>query len=154
MKERLTGFRIQYWWREGSVPPPYHYEYSIHLSTESKGKIVFYPDYPMDNPPVWTETFSVDDKSLCDLYDLMIERGIFSRKWTEIADPPVGSRLEWLEVAAHDNHTVVPSTINEAQVVNDIYTMIRALVPARIWTKLMHQRDRYQREYLRTKNTQ
>jgi len=151
MKVRPEYFSIQYWWREGSVPPPYHYEFSIYLGPGSKGKIVFYPDYPMDNPPVWTETFSVDDKALNELYTLTIEKGLFNKRWTEIEDPPVGGSLEWLEVVAHEDHIIVPSAINESQVVNDVYTVIRSLVPKRIWSKLMRQYNEYQREYL--KNT-
>ena len=151
MKVRPEYFSIQYWWREGSVPPPYHYEYSIHLGPRSEGKIVFYADYPMDKPPVWTETFGVDDKALNELYTLIIEKGLFSKRWTEIEDPPVGSSLEWLEVVAHEDHIMVPSAINESQVVNDVYTVIRSLVPKRIWSRLMRQYNEYQREYL--KNT-
>ena len=148
MKVRPEDFSIQYWWREGSVPPPYHYEYSIYLGPGSMGKVIFYPDYPMDKPPVWTETFSIDDKALNELYDLIIEKGLFDKRWSEIEDPPVGGSLEWLEVVAHECHIVVPSAINEYQVVNDVYSMIRSLVPKRLWSKLMRQRDQYQRKYL------
>jgi len=102
----------------------------------------------MDNPPVWTETFSVDDKALNELYTLTIEKGLFSKRWTEIEDSPVGGSLEWLEVVAHEGHIMVPSAINESQVVNDVYSMIRSLVPKRIWSKLMRQRGQYQRKYL------
>ena len=148
---RPKDFSIQYWWMEGSVPPPYHYEYSIYLGPGSKGKIVFYPDYPMEKPPVWTETFSVDDRTLDELYALIVEKQLFTIKWTEIEDPAVGGSLEWLEVVAHEDQIMVPSAINESQVVNDVYSMIKSLVPRRIWSKLMHQRDQYQWEYL--KNT-
>ena len=151
MIARPKDFSIQYWWREGSLPPPNHYEYSIHLGPGFKGKIIFYPDYLMDKPPVWTETFNVDDKALDKLYELIVEKELFNKRWTEIEDPPVGGSLEWLEVVAHENHTIVPSAINESPVVNDVYSMISSLVPRQIWTKLTHQHDQYQREYL--KNT-
>ena len=130
------------------MPPPYHYEYSICLDSGSKGKIIYYPDYPIEKPPVWAETFSVDDKALDGLHTLMIEKGLFNKRWTEIKDPPVGSSLEWLKVTAHEDQITVPSAIKESHTVNDIYVMIRSLVPTQIWTKLMQQRDEYQREYL------
>ena len=152
MKVRPEDFRIQYWWREGSVPPPYHYEYSVYLGPGSKGKIDFYPDYPIDKPPIWTETFSVADKALDKLYNLIIKKELFNKRWTEIEDPPVGGSLEWLKVVAHEYHIMVPSAINESQVVNDIYSMIRSLVPRWIWSKLIRQRDQYQREYLKNTN--
>ncbi len=133
------------------MPPPYHYQYSIHLGPGSEGKIIFYPDYPMDNPPVWTETFIVGNKALDGLYTLIMEKGLFNTRWTEIEDPPVGGSLEWLEVVADEDHIMVPSAINESVTVNNLYSSIRSLVPTWIWSKLMHQRDQYQSEYL--KNT-
>jgi len=98
---------------------------------------------------VWTETFSVDDRALDELYTLIMERELFTKKWTEIEDPPVGSHLEWLEVVAYRDHILVPSVIEESEIVNDAYSMIRSLVPAWIWSKLMRQRDQYKVEYLR-----
>ena len=148
MKERPESFYIRYSWREGSLPPPYHYEYSICLGPRSEGKIVFYPDYPMDKPPVWQESFSIDDKALDELYSLIKGRELFTKRWTEIDDPPVGSSLEWMEVIAEESHIIVPSAINESQVVNDVYSMVKSIVPEQIWSRLMHQYDKYQRDYL------
>ena len=130
------------------MPPPYHYEYSIYLGPGPEGKIVFYPDYPMDKPPVWTETFRVDDKALDELYASIIEKELFNRRWTEIEDPPVGGSLEWLEVVTHEDHMVVPSAINESETVNSVYSMIRSLVPVSIWSKLMRRRKQYETGYL------
>ena len=113
-----------------------------------KGKIVFYPDYPMDKPPVWQESFSIDDKALDELYSLIKGRELFTKRWTEIDDPPVGSSLEWMEVIAEESHIIVPSAINESQVVNDVYSMVKSIVPEQIWSRLMHQYDKYQRDYL------
>jgi hypothetical protein len=148
MKVRPEDFCIQYWWREGSMPPPYHYEYSICLGPGSAGKIVFYPDYPMEEPPVWTETFSIDDKVFNELYSSVVEKGLFKKRWTDIEDPPVGGSLEWMEVVAERNRVMVPGAIKEAQTVADIYVMVRDLVPAQIWSELMRKRDEYEREYL------
>jgi len=146
---RPHDFSVRYKWIEGSLPPPYHYEYEICIGPGVSGEIVFYPDYPIENPPVWTETFSVDDRALDELYALIMERELFTKKWTEIEDPPVGSHLEWLEVVAYRDHILVPSVIEESEIVNDAYSMIRSLVPAWIWSKLMRQRDQYKVEYLR-----
>lgn len=149
MKIIPGDFNVRYWWREGSVPPPYHYEYSINLSSRLEGSIIFYPDYPMEKPPVWTETFSVDMESLRKLYDLIVENELFGKTWTEIEDPPVGGSLEWLEVITGGNRIVVPGAINESQVVADIYGLIRDLVPLQIWDKLMNKYEAYQRDYLK-----
>ena len=148
MEERPEGFYISYSWREGSLPPPYHYEYSIYLGPRSEGEIAFYPDYPNEEPPVWREYFSIDDKALDELYGLIKGRELFTKQWTEIDDPLVGSSLEWMEVIAGEKHLMVPSAINESQVVNDIYNIIKSVVPIQVWSKLMDQYEQYQRNYL------
>jgi len=152
MMLRPHDFSVRYKWIEGSLPPPYHYEYEICIVPGVSGEIVFYPDYPIDDPPVWTETFRVDDRALDELYALIMGKELFTKKWTEIEDPPVGSRLEWLEVVAYRDRVIVPSTIEESEIVQDVYSMIKSLVPTWIWYKLMRQRDKYQREYLENTN--
>src|SRR5690554_3169233 len=52
-----ADFQIEYEWHEGSLPPPYHYEYTIRIGPGAQGEIVFLPDYPSDDTPVWTEPF-------------------------------------------------------------------------------------------------
>jgi hypothetical protein len=148
MKERPDDFSIYYSWREGSLPPPYHYEYSVYLGPQTEGKIVFYPDYPMDKPSAWQESFSIDDKALGELYTLIKEKQLFTRHWNEIEDPPVGGSLEWMEIIAEENHIIIPSAIKESDILDDIYITIRSLVPKEIWAKLMRQYDKYQRKYL------
>lgn len=130
------------------MPPPFHYEYSVYLGPQAEGKIVFYPDYPMDKPPVWQEAFSIDDKTLDELYSLIKEKQLFTRRWHEIEDPPVGSSLEWMEVIAEETHINIPSAIKESNIIDDIYVTIKSLVPKKIWSKLMHQYNKYQSDYL------
>ena len=76
------------------------------------------------------------------LYGLIKEKGLFTQRWTEIEDPPVGSSLEWMEVIAKQIDIIVPGAIKESHTVNDIYVTIRSLVPTQIWSKLMHQYDK------------
>jgi hypothetical protein len=152
MKGRPDDFSIHHSWREGSLPPPYHYEYSIYLGPKAEGKIVFYPNYPTDDPPAWQERFNVDNKAFDELYTLMKEKQLFTRSWNEIEDPPVGSSLEWMEVTAGGTRIIVPSAIKESNIIDGIYVTIRSLVPRKIWAKLMRQYDKYQRKYLKNQD--
>ena len=145
MKAIPEDFRIHYKWREGSVPPPHHYEYSISVGPGGAGRIVFLPDYPSENPPAWTETFNIDEERLNALYVLMADKDVFRKHWTEIEDPPVGSALEWLEITAEGENFLVPSAIEETDVVGEVYPFIKALVPRKIWDKLLSQREQYRR---------
>ncbi|MFC1995770.1 hypothetical protein ACFLVM_02730 [Chloroflexota bacterium] len=141
-------FVIRYKWTEGSVPPPHHYEYEIHIGPREVGRIIFFPDYPMENPPIWIEEFHLDNVVLDRLYEVMVERGIFVRDWTEIENTAVGGELEWIEGTANKMDFRVPSTIEESEMVQSIYELLKSLVPRGIWTKLMSKRQQYENDYL------
>jgi len=141
-------FTVIYRWIEGSVPPPYYYEYEIHVGPGEKGRIIFSPDYPMEDPPVWIEEFHLDNATFNRLYELIVEKDILMRDWTRMEDNTVGDELEWIEGVANTIHFKVPSAIEESEIVESIYEFIRSLVPERIWTKLMSQQKQYEIDYL------
>ena len=145
-KKIPDDFSIQYRWREGSVPPPDHYEYTIHLGPGGEGELVFYPDYPMYNPPNWSEQFQIDKATLERLYRLMEERGIFSRSWTE-SDEATGGALESVRIRADGMEFTVPGGIEEAEDVKEVYRFIRSTVPEKIWDTIMSRREKFVREY-------
>lgn len=58
MSSKIANFALRYHWQAGSMPPPAHYEYTIHLAPNGEGEITFYPDYPQHNPPVWSGRFA------------------------------------------------------------------------------------------------
>ena len=103
------GFR--YSWREGSVPPPYHYEYTISVGPRGDGVVVFRPDYPEEGAPAWEERFRVPESQVAEVYRLMLEARVFAARWETEPDPPVGGSLEWLEVVAQGERHTVPSTL-------------------------------------------
>lgn len=144
---RPEDFTVRYEWMEGSVPPPHHYEYEIQLGPGQNGRIVFYPDYPEEGSPVWTEEFPLDNIALDRLYDLLVEKGVLWREWKEREDAEVGGELEWMEGVAGKINFGVPSLIEESAVVETIYEHIRSLVPEQIWIKLMSQRQQYEDDY-------
>jgi len=145
---RPEDFTVIYKWIEGSVPPPYHYEYEIHVGPGEKGRVVFYPDYPLEDPPVWIEEFHLDNVALNRLYELVVEKGVLTRDWIITEDAEVGGEYEWIEGVANAIHFKVPSTIEESEIVESIYEFLRSLVPERIWTKLMSQQKQYEIDYL------
>ena len=134
---------LRYKWCEGSVPPPDHYEYAIEIGPGG-GRVDFCPDYPAEGVPVWGEEFRVVAGELESLHKLLIDKRMFREKWTEIENPPVGGSLEWLEISAQGARFSVPSTIEEAETVREVYVAIRALVPDNVWAGLMARYERYQ----------
>jgi hypothetical protein len=147
--ERRPGdFGFRYDWREGSVPPPYHYEYTICVSPEGEGTIVFRPDYPEDGAPAWDEHFRVSGPLLDTLHKMMLERRGTAAGWETAPDSDhVGGALEWLEVVACGERHVVPSDLLHPEAMEPVYAFIRALVPEAIWAKLRARHEAFQAAY-------
>jgi hypothetical protein len=147
-KTRPGDLSIQYDWCEGSVPPPYHYEYSVRIGPGAEGKVIFCPDYPGADVPVWREAFEVAPHVLDTLYALMVEVEVFQKHWTRIEDAAVGGSLEWLTGTAHGAQFRIPSRIQEAEAVQGIYRAIKAAVPETVWARLMSRQEQYEQDYL------
>ena len=145
---RLMGFSLRYEWCGASMPPPYHYEYTVRISAESGGEIVFYPDYPTHDSPVWTRVFAVQDESLEGLYELMMEKKMFRGSWTKIENATVGGSLEWLEMTVGGERIKVPAKIEESEMVEEVYRVIKSLVPDSIWVELKSLQEQYENDYL------
>jgi hypothetical protein len=143
---RPQDFTIQYDWCAGSMPPPHHYEYTIRIGSGLQGEIVFYPDYPGRDTPVWTEPFEVGEESLNALYTLVAER-VLSRKWVKFEGGAVGGSLEWMSGTADGRRFKVLSRVEEEEVLEPVYAAVKALVPDAIWAKLRAQREQYERDY-------
>jgi hypothetical protein len=149
LNSRPADFKVVYDWQEGSLPPPYHYEYTITLEPDGQGQIVMVPDYAFSNPPTWTETFTVTPTQLDQFYRLLIEKGLFTQRWQAQSDPPVGGSYDSLSVTAHGKQITIPSFVISAQATaaEDIATALRALMPPGLWDRLNTQREQYQQEH-------
>jgi hypothetical protein len=148
---RPPDFNLVYEWQEGSLPPPYHYEYTITIEPDGQGQIVMIPDYASDTTPEWSETFTVAPAVLDPFYRLLIDKGLFTQRWQAQSDPPVGGSSDSLQVTAHGRQFSIPSFVSAAQAAaaEDIATAVRTLVPQDLWDKLNAQREQYVREYER-----
>ena len=144
-----ADFAVEYQWQEGSLPPPYHYEYVIRLGPGAQGEIEYTPDYAYRNPPVWTETFDVSDDDLTALYKLMAARGVFERDWREQDPPPVGGGYVTLAVTASGQRVDIPGFLEppDDQAVGEVHAAIEALVPEAIWNKLRAQHEEYKQAH-------
>ena len=145
-----ADFQLEYFWRGGTVPPPYHYEYRVRLDASGKGEVLFHPDYPSEQPPEWREPFAVPPLELQRLYQQMMERKVLGQQWELIPDgeAPIGGELESLEIVVNAQRYTVPSAIVDASRVDVIYRLIRSLVHETTWQSLMERREAYIREQL------
>jgi muconolactone delta-isomerase len=141
-------FALRYEWHEGSVPPPYHYEYRIRVGPGVQTEILFYPDYPQHNPPVWREEVAVRPETLDAVYQLMVRQGVFRRVWRQPEQHSVGGSQAWLEVTAEAKTVAVPAALapDQAKAIAPVHEAIRALVSEGLWRRLMTRYEAYQQQ--------
>jgi len=138
-------FCVEYEWREGSLPPPYHYEYTVILKPSGQSEFVLIPDYPAADVPKWTENFKVAERDLNELYRVMVENGLLTRKWQQRDAAPVGGSNQTLLVTVQGKRIKVEDyLISEQQVLAKVmYAAVNALVPKEIWERLQTRRSNY-----------
>lgn len=149
MNTRPDDFAILYEWQEGSLPPPYHYEYTVAIQPDGQGQVVIIPDYPSEDVPTWTEAFTVPPTELDRLYQLMVDKALFAQKWRSQEAPPVGGSSESMTVTAHGVQIVIPVYVIPAQAdaAAEMFSAVTGLVPQAVWEKLNAQREEYVKEH-------
>lgn len=145
-----SDFQVRYIWREGSLPPPYYFEYTIQIGPGVQGTIEFQPDYPFNDPPIWVEELTLSPQQISDLYDLMKEKQVFTREWNPVDEPSVGGGVQWIEGVANGQRFSVPEQLSssDAKEMAEVYSTIRSMAPASIWSTLLTRQKEYQEEYL------
>jgi len=148
---RPDDFSVEYEWREGSLPPPHHYEYNVVIKHSGESQIVLTPDYPSTTVPKWAERFKVEEQGLNDLYRVIIENGLFTRKWRHLHEAPVGGSNQTLVVTARGKRIKVEDyLVSEQQAsAKAMYAAVQALVPKEIWERLQARRQQYMQEHPR-----
>ena len=144
-----ADFSVTYEWRAGSMPPPYHYEYTVKVTQDGAGTVVYIPDYPSDKVPTWTETFTLTPDQVSALYKLVVDRRLL-RNLREAGDPPVGGSVQWAEITANGKTYELPREIAgpDRQDANALYDYMRdTVVPKAVWDKLEAQRQEYEDNY-------
>lgn len=138
---------VQYEWRAGPLPPPYHYEVTIEIRGSGEGVIVMIPDYPTDQAPVWTETFSIAREALDQFCAKLAAEGLWTEPWRSLDEPLLGGSSESLTVTGHSRTVSVPPFPAHDQKARAaaIVGAVKGLVPKSLWEKLDGQRQQYQR---------
>ena len=145
---RPADLAVEYSWYEGSVAPPYHYEFDIEVRADGSGTIRYRPDYGSD--PEWVEDFTVSDADLDVLYWYMFDAGVFTSEWREDEEPPVGGSVAGMRVTAGGTEYRIPLDLADAgdrEAVIPVYGHIEGLVPNEIWRDLESRRTEYMDSY-------
>jgi hypothetical protein len=146
--ERPADFAIAYHWSRGSVPPPYHYEYSIEVAPSGRGKMVMQPGY--DEHERWPVEFDVSPEELDRIYRLMVRNDLFTANWTRKSGPQrSGGTSQTLDVEAGGRGFAVPSDLaaDLRDRADAICEAVRKLVPKEVWDSLVSRHDKYERNH-------
>ncbi len=124
----------------GSVPPPYHYEWRLTFDATTVS-VEWTPGYADAEP--WRETGDLTEDQRRRLYEQLRDAGVLTFADTDdgLVGGPTGSvRL----VAAGERHTGVLGTSRAGQdVLDDVVAAVGELPPADAWTRLEDQQEQW-----------
>ncbi len=132
-------------YRSGSVPPPYHYEYVLSVSSREKGRLRFWPDYPAQGCPLWEATFVPHLTACILLHNWARATGLFARKppAAEASTEAIGGESGVLTLSAGGQHGQVAVHRLAADERLQVHQALRSIVPPRVWADCEGKRRRY-----------
>jgi hypothetical protein len=147
----VPDLTLRYEWHEGSVPPPFHYEYTIALEAGGAGTVDFFPDYPQHGVTPWRRAFQASPANVAALLALMDKKRVFERRWHRARRHTVGGSHAYLDATVGGRAVSVPAGLppRDARSIAPVYDAIRALVPKAIWDKLFRRYEEYQFRHAR-----
>jgi hypothetical protein len=144
-----SDFALTYEYRAGSMPPPYHDEYTVKIGPGPSGNVVYRPDYPSNATPTWTVPLTVTVAQLDSLYSFLKTHKLLRTNWRTASVPSVGGSVRWATYTAGGVTYEIPSNLDPTETDPPaLYDYVsQALVPQSIWTSLNEQRTQYQDNY-------
>jgi hypothetical protein len=144
---RPKDFAFTYTWREGTLPPPFHYSYIVEVKANGNGEVRYTPDYASPNTPTWVMPFASTPAQLDAFFALTREKGLYATVWKEPNPPPIGGSSSSLKVVADGKTFDVPSFVIESQSAakTALSDAAKGMVDAQIWTDLTRMRDQYRK---------
>jgi hypothetical protein len=142
-------FEITYQWSEGSVPSPYHYEYSIKIQEDRICVVTYRPDYDVEGVPVWHRYFIIPQGLYSSLYDLLETGGFYKISWKQGLAVNLGGSQEWCDgiIKNHEFHIPTGLIREDAGKVEPLYILFKQLGPEDMWADLEQMRKEYMNKY-------
>lgn len=139
------AFNITLDWREGSVPPPYYYEYRIIVDARGVGEVTMRSGYP-PQAEEWREAFKAPLAQIASLREVVGQHPRSAEAAARAASvpPSIGAGRTSVHVVS-DDATIDESdaTPSQREWVGRIRTVLNALVPSPVWRDLEDKRKRY-----------
>lgn len=145
---RPDDFAFTFVHSDGSVPPPFHAEWTVRLEADGSGSAAFTPDYSGDGVPTYKARFEVSDADADAIYTDMRDAGLLE-EITPTEDPPIGGSVETATIYADGETFDVPAFDESGGApLAAVSDAVKGLVPAADWQSFERRRDAYaEREY-------
>ncbi len=156
-KEKQTDWStIEYFYREGSVPPPYYYEYKIVINSDGSGNLNYQFDYSRENQPPLQYTLTFGNDQMKNLNEALAESKVLETEIKALPDSlhPIGGYVQRINVIIVDPNPGLdqPPRVIETPYfpeeefvagLNNLYGVINKMVPEKIWNEISSKEAEY-----------
>jgi hypothetical protein len=148
---------ILYSYSNGTLPPPYHYEYTITLNPEGNGELMHTSGYEINPATTATYKFNIDNDQMNSLNNTFERMNVYQTINQNDPDRErhVGGPVEYLKVTVTNpdpNLDQPPVVIvitefpserrNEVQ---EMFNLIKSFVPENIWNDTRQKQEAYEK---------
>jgi hypothetical protein len=125
----------------GSLPPPYHYEWRVEFDTVS-ARLTWTPGY--DGAEEWSETVDLGPAERRQLYDRIEETGLFEFENSD--DGMVGGPTGRATFRHHDTGTLGTSEAGQ-DMLDELVDATRATFPDAVWTEMESKQRAWEEQH-------
>jgi len=137
-------FSVSLWYNSGTVSPSYYYEYTITITTEGRGTLVYL--HGVNNPSV-TYEFNVPEDTLVKINEGINAIGILQNDIEPSSfDIPIGGPIKIIRVVIADNDPLVdrppqlkqtpPYPATKKEEIESFAELLKRQVPEEKWKEL------------------
>lgn len=138
--------KIEYSFNIGSLPPPYHYEYTITITSDGTAALEYMMGYTRTSDNTLEYTIDIRNTPFKYLKKEIKESGLLNKRigYLHSGEIPVGGSSEHMTIFdGSDTITYVPSYPDKAydKVLERLYLKIRKCIPDNVWNEVKTKRD-------------
>lgn len=147
--------KLEYYFNVGSLPPPYHYSYTITINSEGKGELVYISGYQEKDKTYIGHPFELDNNKLESLKNavkesVVLDLDIKTRPNEQIPD---GGHSDCLKIFGLNSSNpadelvvlkTIPSypELKYESTLNKLYKVIQNSVPDDLWNEVKSPKEK------------
>lgn len=133
--------KIEYYYNVGSLPPPYHYNYTITITREGNSDLVYIAGYTKTEKNTYKYNIEIDKDKFRALKKEIKRSNILNLKVSQRpnSEIPDGGHSDYLQIYSSDELlTSVPSYPESKydKMLNKLYKVIVKCIPEKIWNEI------------------